>query len=146
MKYKFKTLYMDIASRVAAMSYAKKRQVGCAIVLDGVVFTGYNGTPSGAANVCETPDGLTTLPNVIHAEQNALDKITRSTMSSVGAFVFVTTAPCIECARRLLGAKVAYVAFRDLYKNSEGVELLKENNIPCERIDYDTCKEYTCRD
>lgn len=134
MKDRFKRLYMQVAQDYASMSYAKRRQVGCVIVIDGIVIPGYNGTPPGASNQCETDDGSKTLPDVIHAEQNALDKVTRSTLSSVGASVFVTTAPCIECAKRLFGARVTAVYYRDIYLNDDGVRFLLERGIHCEQV------------
>lgn len=78
---------------------------------------------------------------MIHAEQNALDKITRSTLSSVGASVFVTTAPCIECSKRLVGARVKEVFYRDIYKNEDGLEHLRKAGILVERISNENSSE-----
>lgn len=128
---------MSLAEQYARLSYAQRRQVGCVIVIDGIVVPGYNGTPSGWDNCCETADWSATLPHVIHAEQNALDKITRSTLSSVGASVFVTTAPCIECAKRLAGARVKAVFYRDIYRNEDGLEHLRKAGIHVERIEHE---------
>lgn len=135
MKDKFKSVHMKVAQAYASLSYAQRRQVGCVIVIDDIVVPGYNGTPSGWDNRCEVPDGSATLPEVIHAEQNALDKIVRSTLSSVGASVFVTTAPCIECSKRLLGARVKEVFYRDEYKNRDGIEFLTSAGIHVEKVD-----------
>lgn len=134
MKDKFKRVHMAVAAQYAELSYAQRRKVGCVIVIDGMVFPGYNGTPEGWDNQCETEDGSKTLLEVIHAEQNALDKITRSTLSSVGASVFVTTAPCIECAKRLHGAKVREVYYLEVYRTNEGIEFLKRAGIHVEKI------------
>ena len=136
MKDKYKRIHMQVAEQYAQLSYAKRRKVGCVIVIDDIVIPGYNGTPAGWDNCCETPDGNTTLPEVIHAEQNALDKIVRSNMSSVGASVFVTTAPCIECAKRLLGAKVKEVFYVDIYRSTAGVEFLERAGIHTEQITH----------
>lgn len=138
MKHKFKRIHMAVAEQYARLSQAQRRQVGCVIVIDDIVVPGYNGTPPGWNNRCETPDGSATLPEVIHAEQNALDKIVRSTLSSEGASVFVTTAPCIECAKRLLGARVKEVFYRDVYRNEDGIEFLRQAGIHVERIDHET--------
>lgn len=137
MKSKFKTVHMAVAQSYAKLSYANRRKVGCVIVIDGIVFPGYNGTPEGWDNSCEAEDGSVTLPEVIHAEQNALDKITRSTLSSVGASVFVTTAPCMECAKRLHGAKVKEVFYRDVYRTDAGIEFLKKSGIHVEQVQGD---------
>jgi len=141
MKNKFKTVHMNVAEQYARLSYAQRRQVGCVIIIDDIVVPGYNGTPTGWDNRCETADGSATLPEVIHAEQNALDKIVRSTLSSVGASVFVTTAPCIECAKRLQGARVKEVFYRDVYRNEDGIEFLRRAGIHVERVDDENSSE-----
>ena len=132
---------MNVAEQYARLSYAQRRQVGCVIIIDDIVVPGYNGTPAGWDNRCETADGSATLPHVIHAEQNALDKITRSALSSVGASVFVTTAPCIECSKRLVGARVKEVFYRDIYKNEDGLEHLRKAGIRVERIEDENSSE-----
>lgn len=134
MKDKFKRVHMQVSEQYARLSRAERRQVGCVIVIDDIVVPGYNGTPTGWDNRCETADGSATLPEVIHAEQNALDKIIRSTMSSEGASVFVTTAPCIECAKRLFGARVKEVFYRDVYRNEDGLDFLVRGGVQVERI------------
>lgn len=131
---------MRVAEDYAALSYAQRRQVGCVIIIDGIVVPGYNGTPPGWSNQCESEVSGKTLPEVIHAEQNALDKVTRSTLSSVGASVFVTTAPCIECAKRLLGAKVKEVFYKEIYRTDEGVEFLRKAGIHVEQIGDPLCQ------
>lgn len=141
MKDKFKRIHMRVAEQYARLSYAQRRQVGCVIIIDDIVVPGYNGTPTGWDNRCETADGSATLPHVTHAEQNALDKITRSTLSSVGASVFVTTAPCIECAKRLEGARVKEVFYRDIYRNEDGLEHLRKAGIHVERIEDENSSE-----
>ena len=140
MKEKFKRIHMDVAEQYARLSYAQRRQVGCVIVIDDIVVPGYNGTPAGWDNSCEVPDGSATLPEVIHAEQNALDKITRSALSSVGASVFVTTAPCIECSKRLQGARVKEAFYRDVYRNEDGIGFLRRAGIHVERIEHGNSK------
>ena len=112
MKPKFKIAHMMAAQAYAGLSYAERRKVGCVIVKDETIIgIGYNGTPPGWDNQCET-NGVTK-PEVLHAEQNALDKVIRGTISSVGASVFVTTAPCIECAKRILGVGIWLKEKRD---------------------------------
>lgn len=136
MKTRMKHAHMAVAEIYAQLSYAKRRQVGCIVVKDDTVIAiGYNGTPEGWSNDCETPDGSKTLPEVIHAEQNALDKVIRSNVSSVGSSVFVTTAPCIECAKRLHGARVKEVFYRDIYRDEVGIDFLRRAGVHVERIE-----------
>ena len=126
---------MEVTGIYARLSYAKRLQVGCVIVKDGsIIAIGYNGTPPGWSNECEVPDGSTSVEWVIHAEQNALDKIVRSNVSSVGASVFITHSPCLECAKRLLGAQVKEVFYRDFYRTDAGVQLLLKAGIMCEQF------------
>jgi dCMP deaminase len=135
MNTRLKLAHMRAAGVYAELSYAQRRKVGCVVVKgDTIVAIGYNGTPPGWDNACEGVDGKT-IPEVIHAEQNALDKIMRSAVSSEGASVFVTTAPCIECAKRLLGARVKEVFYRDVYRTEEGLYFLQRAGIHTERIE-----------
>lgn len=138
MNQRLKNAHMRAAQVYAELSYAQKRKVGCVVVKDDtIVAIGYNGTPPGWNNACETPDGAVTLPEVIHAEQNALDKIIRSNISSVGADVFVTTAPCIDCAKRLHGARVRSVFYRDIYRSEDGIDFLRKAGVSIEQVTGD---------
>ena len=133
--------HMKAAQAYADLSYAKRRKVGCVVVKDDtIVAIGYNGTPEGWDNACEGADGKT-LPEVIHAVQNAMDKLMRSTSSSVGASVFVTTAPCFTCAMRLYGARVSGVYYRDVYRSEEGLAFLAKVGIKTERIGHEALLE-----
>ena len=126
--------HMKAAEAYAQLSYAERRKVGCVVVKDDtIVAIGYNGTPEGWDNACEGADGKT-LPEVIHAEQNAMDKLMRSAVSSVGADVFVTTAPCFNCAMRLYGARVGSVYYRDTYRSEDGLAFLARVGIKTQRI------------
>jgi dCMP deaminase len=128
------TAHMAAAEIYAQLSYATRRKVGCVIVKgDTIIAIGYNGTPPGWNNACEGEDGKT-VAEVLHAEQNALDKIVRSTVSSEDSTVFVTTAPCIECAKRLMGARVLKVYYRDVYRNEDGLKFLEQSGIQTEKV------------
>jgi len=129
MKEKFAQAHMEVAYRYAKLSYCNKRQVGCVIVKNNSpISVGYNGTPSGEENCCENEDGKT-FDNVIHAEDNALRKLTRINASAENAAVFVTTAPCMECAVRLVDAGVSSVYYDDLYRCKDSIAYLKEHGI-----------------
>lgn len=52
-------LYMDIAERIAEESYANRLKVGAICVKDDcIIAIGYNGTPSGWDNTCETREEI----------------------------------------------------------------------------------------
>lgn len=128
--------HLNAAEAYAAMSHANKHKVGAVIVLpDGTTTIGYNGTPPGWDNACEDEQGRTK-PDVIHAEQNALDKVTRSTNSSVNSVLFCTRAPCLECAKRLQGAGAIAVFYRETGRNSlPGLAHLEQAGIFTKQIE-----------
>lgn len=126
LKQKEINAHMTAAYAYADLSYCDRRQVGCVLVKDGsIIAIGYNGTPVGAENVCEGCDG-TTKPSVVHAEDNALRKLIRRAESSIGCYVFITTAPCIQCAEKLIAAGVAGVYYDTVYHNDKGIKYLQD--------------------
>ena len=127
--------YMRMARIWAENSYCKRRQVGALIVKNKMIISdGYNGTPSGFSNICEDEDGLT-IPYVLHAEANAITKIARSSNSSEGATMYVTTSPCIECAKLIIQAGITRVVYKDEYRLTDGVDLLRKAGIEVEKVD-----------
>jgi len=59
MKQKFVNYFMKIAEATAELSTAVRLKVGAVIVKDQqIIATGYNGTPSGWDNTCETTELL----------------------------------------------------------------------------------------
>ena len=127
--------YLRMARIWAENSYCTRRQVGALIVKNKMIISdGYNGTPSGFPNVCEGADGLTK-PCVLHAEANAITKIARSGNNSDGATLYVTDAPCIECAKLISQAGIKRVVYARSYRLTDGIDLLKEANIIIEHID-----------
>ena len=135
MKVREKALFMDIAFRVSEMSRCNRKQVGCVIVKNGTpIAIGWNGTPSGEDNDCEDAEGKSK-SNVVHAEDNALRKLTRSNESAEGASVFLTCAPCMRCAERLADAKIEKMYYAELYISDThglGLEYLEKHGIEIE--------------
>ena len=136
-KKKYHNLYIKMVEDVAKQSVATRRKVGAVIVLPtGLIAVGFNGTPAGFNNECEEWDSLeegaelVTRPEVIHAERNALDKLTRQGVSTEGAILFVTTAPCRECAKSLATVGIREVYYKDIQSNTDGLDFLKEACIP----------------
>lgn len=121
--------YMRMAFIWAENSYCKRRQVGAILVKDKMIISdGYNGTPSGFENICEDENDVTK-PYVLHAEANAITKIARSNNSSNGATLYVTSSPCIECAKLIIQAGIKRVVYADSYRLSDGIDLLKRAEI-----------------
>ncbi|MFI3266099.1 MAG: dCMP deaminase family protein [Rikenellaceae bacterium] len=127
--------YMKMAQIWATNSYCVRRQVGALIVKDMMIISdGFNGTPSGFENVCEDEAGLTK-PYVLHAEANAITKVAKSNNSSIGATLYVTSAPCIECSKLIIQSGIRRVVFSDDYHSEAGLELLERVGIEVVKID-----------
>lgn len=133
MKSKFIRLYSDIASRVAALSSARRLKVGAIAVKENrIISLGYNGMPAGWDNNCEheQEDGaLKTRPEVLHAESNCLAKIARSHESAEGADMFITHAPCMDCAKLIYQSGIQRVYYGEQYRSDTGIQFLNQSNI-----------------
>jgi dCMP deaminase len=137
---KFANAHMKAAEVYSQLSSAVRLQVGCVVVKDNTIIgIGYNGMPSGWDNNCEDEiiieedekfiKGLKTKPEVLHAETNALAKIARSTNSSDGASIFITHAPCLDCAKLVYQSGIKSVYYRNSYKNTDGIDFLNKCNV-----------------
>ncbi len=127
--------YLRMARIWAENSYCRRRKVGALLVKDKMIISdGFNGTPSGFDNICED-DNDKTYPYVLHAEANAITKVARSNNSSDGATLYVTAAPCIECAKLIIQAGIKRVVFNEMYRLTDGLDLLKKANVECVYID-----------
>jgi dCMP deaminase len=126
-------------------------KVGCVVVKDNTIIgIGYNGMPAGWDNNCEEvvdvdtgdprydynnfTNELKTRPEVLHAETNAIAKISRSTNSSEGASLFVTHAPCLDCAKLIHQSGINSVYYRNQYRSTDGVQFLQKCGINVENV------------
>jgi len=133
----FDRKYLEMALIWAKNSYCKRRQVGALIVKGKMIISdGYNGTPSGFENVCEDEDGKTK-PYVLHAEANAITKVAKSNNSSENATLYVTSSPCMECAKLIIQSGIRRVVYCNKYHNPDGIHLLKRAGIEVVYIDFD---------
>ncbi|MDE5642591.1 MAG: dCMP deaminase family protein [Muribaculaceae bacterium] len=127
--------YLRMASIWAENSYCRRRQVGALIVKNqAIISDGYNGTPAGFENVCEDSDGQTK-PYVLHAEANAITKLARSNNSGQDATLYITASPCIECAKLIIQTGISRVVFNELYRLSDGIDLLTRAGVECVHIE-----------
>ena len=132
---KFDHSYIEMAGIWAKNSYCKRRQVGALIVKERMIISdGYNGTPSGFENICEDETGATK-PYVLHAEANAISKIAKSGNSSEGSTMYVTASPCLECAKLIIQAGIKRVVYKDEYRLTDGIDLLKRAGIEVVKLD-----------
>ena len=130
---KFDHSYLEMAEIWAQNSYCKRRKVGALLVKERTIISdGYNGTPSGFENICEDENGVTK-PYVLHAEANAITKVAKSGNSSQGATLYVTASPCAECAKLIIQSGITRVVYRDAYRLTDGIDLLKRAGITVEQ-------------
>ena len=131
-QYELDKRYLRMAAVWAENSYCKRRQVGALIVKDQMIISdGYNGTPAGFENVCEDENK----PYVLHAEANAITKVAASSNSSKGATIYVTSAPCIECAKLIIQSGIKRVVYSEKYRMEDGCNLLQRAGISIDYID-----------
>ncbi len=130
---KFDRRYLEMAEIWSRNSYCKRRQVGALLVKDRMIISdGYNGTPSGFENECEE-DGVTK-PYVLHAEANAITKVAKSGNSSEGSTLYVTASPCLECSKLIIQAGIKRVVYRDEYRLTDGIDLLRRAGVEVEKV------------
>ena len=146
MKQKFRDAYMKTAETFAELSSAKRLHVGAIVVKDDrIISIGYNGMPSGWDNNCEDlirneqDNGIvkyTTIskPEVLHAETNAIAKLARSNESGLGSTMFVTHAPCLDCAKLVYQSGINSVYYRNTYRSEDGLHFLEKAGVKVERI------------
>ena len=132
--------HLKVAEIYASLSKSLRLKVGAIIVKENrVISIGYNGTPAGWSNECEdvvtettgniSYSTLKTKPEVIHAEANAIAKLARSSESGLNAEMYITHAPCLECAKLIYTAGISKVFYKKKYRNDFGVEFLKKCNV-----------------
>ena len=146
MKPKLAAAYMSTAEIFAELSHARRLHVGAIVVKDDrIISIGYNGMPAGWDNNCEyeveTEAGddveivLKTRPEVLHAERNALDKLAKGNEGGLGATMFITHAPCLECAKSIYGSGISHVFYRDSYRSEDGIQFLTKCGVSVEQIE-----------
>tara|TARA_B100001059_G_C17309450_1_gene321282 strand:+ start:23 stop:439 length:417 start_codon:yes stop_codon:yes gene_type:complete len=126
---KYDIAYLKMALEWAKLSYCKRRQVGALIVKNKMIISdGYNGTPTGFENICEDDENYTKW-YVLHAEANAIMKVSASTQSSEGATLYITLSPCKECSKLIFQSGIKRVVYYKEYKDTSGLEFLKKGGI-----------------
>lgn len=134
MHNKYDVAYLKMALEWAKLSYCKRKQVGALIVKDRTIISdGYNGTPSGFENCCEDENNQTKW-YVLHAEANAILKISRSTQSCEGATLYLTLSPCKECSKLIFQSGIKRVVYIQDYPDNEGLVFLKDAGVETLKI------------
>lgn len=134
-QHQFDVKYLKMAKIWSENSYCKRRQVGALLVKGKMIISdGFNGTPSGFENNCEDENNVSR-PYVLHAEANAITKVAKSSNSSEGSTLYITSSPCIECAKLIIQAGIIRVVYCDPYRLDDGISLLKRANIDVVQLD-----------
>jgi len=142
MKQKLLDAYMKTAETFSECSTAKRLHVGAIVVKDDrIISIGYNGMPSGWDNDCEdikiNNDGqyeLKTKPEVLHAETNAIAKLAKSNESGLGATMFITHSPCMDCAKLVYQSGINTVYYRNSYRDEDGIQFLEKAGVKIEKV------------
>jgi dCMP deaminase len=137
MKPKLINAYMKTAEVFAELSHARRLHVGAIIVKeDRIISIGYNGMPAGWDNNCEDviqhsddTTSLKTKPEVLHAETNAISKLAKSSESGDGATIFITHAPCLDCAKLIYQSGINSVFYRSAYRSDDGIKFLTQSGL-----------------
>lgn len=131
---KYDTSYLKMAKEWSRLSYCERKQVGALIVKDKMIISdGYNGTPSGFENICETENGDTKW-YVLHAEANAILKVAKSSQSTEGATLYQTLSPCKDCSKLIYQSGIKRVVFIKKYKDTEGIDFLIKAGVEVSHI------------
>ena len=126
---KYDKAYLKMALEWGELSYCKRRKVGALIVKDKMIISdGYNGTPTGFENFCEDDEGYTKW-YVLHAEANAIAKVSSSTQSTNGATLYITLSPCKECCKLIFQSGIKRVVYNKKYKDTSGLEFLTKAGV-----------------
>jgi dCMP deaminase len=126
--------YLKMALEWAKLSHCQRKQVGALIVKDSMIISdGYNGTPTGFDNCCEDDEGKT-LWYVLHAEANAIMKVSKSTNNSQGATLYITLSPCKECSKLVFQSGITRVVYMRGYKDNSGIEFLQKAGVEVVQI------------
>lgn len=143
---------METAALWAQRSTCSRLHVGCVIARDSrILATGYNGAPAGMPH-CDHPcscigrwplrvkgdPNLKHLPACtsqkactisVHAEANTIAYAARHGIALEGAFLYTTHMPCLNCCMLIVNTGIAAVVWKEDYRDTAGIELLKAGNI-----------------
>lgn len=144
---KWDNAHMEVAHTYAKLSSAVRLQVGCVIVKENrIISIGYNGMPSGWTNDCEDVltehridgkvkvIGTTTKPEVLHAESNCLMWAAKHGTGTKGATLYVTHAPCLDCAKLIYQSGINKVVYHNEYRCTDGIDFLNKCSIEVHQL------------
>ena len=143
--------FMTLADEVASRTTCLRRAVGAIIVKERrILATGYNGVPTGLRH-CNVTGCLREKLNVpsgqrheicrgLHAEQNALLQAARYGIDIEGSSIYITTQPCVVCAKMRSNAGRSEIIYRNPYPDELAMQMLEESGIKMRIFDGQTSK------
>jgi dCMP deaminase len=131
---KYHITYLRMASEWSTLSCCRRKKVGALIVKDGMIISdGFNGTPKGFTNDCEDENG-NTYWYVLHAEANAILKVSKSSQSTEGATLYVTYSPCKDCSKLIIQSGIKRVFYSEEYRDTAGLLILREAGVDVAKL------------
>ena len=132
--------FMEVASLIAtwASCYQADRKIGAVIVKNKrILTTGYNGAPAGIRTCVERGECMRKKQGIasgtrhelcyaIHAEQNAIIQAARYGINITGASIYITTQPCVVCAKMLINAGIQEIVYQNPYPDELAMSMLEE--------------------
>jgi dCMP deaminase len=132
---RYDVVYLKMAKEWSNLSYCDRKKVGALIVKNGMIISdGFNGSPSGWDNSCET-DECVTHWYVIHGEANAILKCAKHGQSCDGATIYQTHSPCKDCSKLILQSGIKRMVYIEDYKDMDGIEFLRASGIKVDKIE-----------
>lgn len=147
---------MKVAEAWAEQSTCSRISVGCVIALDGrTLSSGFNGAPRGMQHCNHTCDCEASVewherhktqehyedcqsgPSgcvAVHAEANAIAFAARHGIALLGSTLYTTLTPCVKCAQLIINAGVATVAWRTIYRDVSGLDLVVASGISTRQV------------
>jgi len=122
---------MQMTISASHRSTCERKKVGALLAIDGrPISVGYAGAPSGFPHchkgICDLSKPCT---RTVHAETNAIAFAARKGIATEGATLYCTLAPCGECAKLIINAGILRVVYYELYRTSDGIDLLQRAGI-----------------
>lgn len=128
--------YMQMAHQVSELSYDPKTKVGAVLLLNEAVMFSYNGTLRRSSNDMRDEEGET-LEVVNHAEASVLMKATRSSLSTCFGTMYITRAPCLQCAKLIALANIWRVVYDKEHSCDKGLMYLRQyTSINLHKYEY----------
>ena len=133
--------FMKLAHEVCTRTTCTRRAVGAVIVKENrILATGYNGVPRGMAHCSESgclreqlgvPSGQRQeICRGLHAEQNAIIQAARYGIDIRGSKIYITTQPCITCAKMCINAGIEESIYANPYPDELSLGMLDEAGVP----------------